>query len=714
MKKICFALLSIVFFGNQLFAITSISIIAPTSLMDTSISRLAILDVQKLLTEACNCEVTLNQPNAEILLKLPNLSSTDECPPNRFQQQTNVPYYPYPDHDYKWTLISNPNQTILELEANCWQGVSFGLYGLLQEQLGFRFYHPRETIIPKLNSFPIQQPFEMEGVARFDKKGFHLHTMHPLELTEQLHDGTLPNALEDIKQYLDWLVRNGQTYFDFCLLESIDRKVWIEHAKAMVAYGKSRGLIMAVDLSLHMIQQKTFQLYKTPPESLRGKKKQIDKNLTWLMQANWDMLNMEFDTAEFIGGNQAKKELLRLYILDWMKQYGHTKLMGRKHVVKEENESMAKGHLVMDSAQSALDKERGVLIHTVMYYSMTDTLAPVYENENLTHMFDLMLKENEARETWYYPESAYWITFDNSIPMMLLPYLNARLADIDTCVAYNIPGHITFTSGWEWGYWLFDWSIARWSWQYTLNGVPKVAHPTNAIEMLMGSGKISELMEEHLNWQQEMLKDSNLIQWLTAMTVTDEMPFGLSQNFQPRPPHFYEDISNTITLEQVEQLELRFLPQLKAFGEQTLALCEEMSNQTTNEQHSKILREWIEALHVTGYRSLHRHFTLQYLLERRKAEIAHQAFDGTSIMESATKIRLKAQAIVQQRESQYRYPVSSIARRKESHTAYPYGYLYPVSNLHFWQREEQQALQNKWNFRFMNMWEVLKIIGLKP
>jgi len=70
-------------------------------------------------------------------------------------------------------------------------------------------------------------------------------------------------------------VRNGQNYFEFCLLNSIDKKLWPAHAKAFVNYAHSRGLLAAADLSLHMIQQKTFQLYKGPAEH----KKQIEKNL---------------------------------------------------------------------------------------------------------------------------------------------------------------------------------------------------------------------------------------------------------------------------------------------------------------------------------------------------------------------------------------------------------------------------------------------------
>jgi hypothetical protein len=92
-------------------------------------------------------------------------------------------------------------------------------------------------------------------------------------------------------------------------------------------------------------------------------------------------------------------------------------------------------------------------------------------------MYRFLLAEHQKRETWYYPESAYWITFDVSVPMLLLPYLKARLTDIDSCAAHHIPGHLTFSSGWEWGYWLVDWSIARWSWQHTFNGEKQYRFP---------------------------------------------------------------------------------------------------------------------------------------------------------------------------------------------------------------------------------------------
>ena len=45
-----------------------------------------------------------------------------------------------------------------------------------------------------------------------------------------------------------------------------------------------------------------------------------------------------------------------------------------------------------------------------MFYNSFEENAPVYRNRNLRHMLDLLLNEKQKRETWYYPESAYWIT----------------------------------------------------------------------------------------------------------------------------------------------------------------------------------------------------------------------------------------------------------------------------------------------------------------
>lgn len=688
----------------------SISINTPKSLLDTSFTAITINDVQSLLFQACHCDVKLNNADADVQILLQEVSKAQVDAPTTFSNAAKFPYRHVANHDYEWKQEKKNEKYILSLTASSWQGVSFGLYALLQEKLGFKFYHPRNTVIPNWSQWPLKNDFVWQGKAIFDKKGFHLHTQHPLELTEQLHDGTRPHALEDIKEYINWLARNGQNYFEFCLLESIDHKVWIDHAKNITDYVHQRGLLAAVDLSLHMIQQKTFQLYKSPA----GKKNQIEKNLAWLSQANWDFMNMEFSTAEFIGGNKKKKELLRQFIIKWLQENSNTKLMGRQHVVRHENEiTSGKKPIQWDSAAIALDKERGVLSHTVMFYDMTEQHAPVYENENQRHMFQFLLEEHKKRETWYYPESAYWITFDNSVPMLLLPYLKARRADIDTCAAYHIPGHITFSSGWEWGYWLIDWSIARWSWKHTENGTEQKRYPTMYADEMLNPA-LHNLFDKQLQLQQTYLKDSSLMQWMTAMTVTDELGIkALANEYHPRPKTSYKYLRNKAKQSELDVIKKTYLSLLDSFAYNSLTTnlsLRGLAGLDLNE--NTVTAELLDGLEITSMRAFHRASILRYLIAYREAKLAHQKFDKDAPINEAAIIRAEAQKIVLRREKYYRYPIELIARKRWDHTAYHFGYLFPASNLHFWNREEQQAKQNKYKVSFMNIWNIWRIIGL--
>lgn len=714
-----YTLLLICFITLQATAQKSISLLFPASLQDTSITRLAITDTKQLLAQACGCEVSLNNPSADVLIKLPAVDKTKAAALNRFAKDATFPYRNYPAHDYSWKLTNENAKVILELTATSWQGVSFGLYGLLQEKLGFKFYHPRRMKTPHWNTFPLKQEFTWQAKALFDKHGFHLHTQHPLELTEQLHDGNLPHALEDVKEYIDWLARNGQNYFEFCLLENIDRKEWPAHAKSIVDYCHQRGIMAAVDLSLHMIQQKTFQLYKGPV----AKQKQVEKNLVWLMTSDWDFINMEFSTAEFISGNQKKKEELRLFILAWLKQNSKAKLMGRQHVVRHQSKSGQKPNgLEWDSATQALDKERGVLPHTVMFYDMTEPNAPVYKNKNQRHMFDFLLQQMKVRETWYYPESAYWVTFDNSIPMFLLPYLKARLTDIDTCVKYKVPGHITFSSGWEWGYWLFDWSIARWSWQYSTNGVDQKRTPTMYASELLNTEEEQETFEKSLDLQQELLKDKDLMRWMTAMTITDEISIkALNDEYEPRPTPSYKDLQRKADAATLKQVSDSVIPRLESLYSGTFTnvlfmkneadeLLEESTDSTKPDL--AVVNEFVDGLTITGLRARHRAYILQYIICRRSAAIEHRKCDCDSLLNLATATREAAQKIVKLREQNYRYPVASITTKRWDHTSYHFGYLYPVSNLHFWHREEEEARRNKYSPTFMNIFNMFRIAGI--
>jgi len=686
-----------------------ISIQIPDSLLSFSEVKLATEDVARLLEQATKQKVEINPQYATSFV----LSITKDWPYAEKITPKPYPVIQVPKHDYRWdTGYDTSNGSVIHtLKTPTPYGIACGLYGLLQEALGFSFYHPREMFIPDLEKkWPLDKNFSMEVSPKFQKKGFHLHTMHPIELAEPLFNPQLPGALDEIKEYIDWLARNEQNVFDFCLMESVDRKTWIKHAEAFTAYAKQRGIITSVDVSLHMIQQKSFQLYRNAPMSFRSKQEQIKRNLDWLFEAHWDIINMEFNSAEFLTGNAEKRSALRKFVQDETEKHG-AKLMGRQHVVQESKDLVLSK---TDGAQHlAVDSGRGVLAHTVMCYSMTEPHAPVYENENQRHIFEFMKRENKIRETWYYPESAYWVTFDNSVPVYPLPYLSARLADIDTAAAYGVEGHMTFSSGWEMDYWLFDWSIARWSKRVTMNEKPIVNTPTQYLYGKPFHEGTGPIMDSLLALHEYYLKEKNMMAYLTAQTVTDEIPDAFRKEFHPRPPFTYGWLRNKADTQTIDSVQNNVVNTLNKFASTSYGHIEQLiklqpldRNSFLNQPKSDVNQELYVALTLTALRAQHRALVLEGLMS---GKIARNKY-----LQEAAKIRLHASSLF--KTLRFRYDKNRITGKfpnGSSYTAYDFGYLYTSYHMHFWKREEQQAKKNRYDFLFMNIWEVFRIIGLQ-
>jgi hypothetical protein len=691
--------------SNNLFAIESISIITNESNLNNSVSSKTINDFKELLKKACNCKVALNEQKAEILIILPEIDSLN------FPLQNNS-LFEYPVQNYSWNSKYGSSQIELKLQAVSYQGISFGLYGLLQEKLGFQFYHPKQTFIPEIKNWPLSEHFEWKVDARFNKRGFHLHTMHPIELTEALLNIKFQNGLEEIKTYIDWLARNQQNYFEFNLLESINRKKWIPYIKEAVDYGKSRGIIMGVDISLHMVQQKAFMLYRNFPASFLSRKKQVEKNINWLSQAGFDVYSVEFSTTEFSSGNIRRKKKLQLYLGELIEKKG-AKLFGREHVVQKDK--LLKGkkqqELILSESEKLIDSKRGLLVHSVMFYNISERKAPVYKNTNLRHMLETFKKEVKARECWYYPESAYWITFDNSVPMTLLPYLNARLDDIVLMDSLGAEGHLTFSSGWEWGYWLTDWSIARWSWSQQFNGKNQENHPLQYINALQPDNNTFKVMNQLLELQQEFIKEKELIRYLAPLSFADELPAFLNLEFQPRPLYSNKYLSQKAMPYQLDTLKKNVIEPLLQYAERSEALLLEIK--ADNYKNAE-MEEFINGLEITALRAKHKAQILNFYVEKREASINKTTFsDANTRLANAAKIREQALKIVKIQEKLYRYPNKILSEKYKSKSAYNFGYLYTVSNLHYWKREEEQALKKKYGPFFMNIMDVWRIIGLK-
>ncbi len=683
-----------------------ISISSPAALRDDPVVHHAVADTRALLRQAFPAaDVSFSARNAAVRILLP---AALPAGPSRSAARVRKP----PDAAYRWRSSGGSGVITLRLQAASAEGVACGLYGLLQEKLGFRFYHPRESIIPRYRHWPLARRFSFQGTPRFAQRGFHLHTLHPIELTDQLHDPSRPGAFDDVKAYLDWLARNGQNTFQFFLLRGVNRTTWPAHARRIVAYAHSRGIRCGVEISLAMIQQQAFQAI-TLLRLYPSYRSQVDDTLAWLFQAPWDMVTLETTMGEhlpFLGRLLPDVQAhLEQQVHD---RYG-ARLMYATHVIcATEGDKVRRPRLASS----------GILIHTVMCYSASEPKAPVYGNPNQRFMLEAARAEHERRETWYWPESSYWVGFDSSVPLLLLPYLDVRWSDMNTMAQLGLDGHMTFSSGWEWGYWLIDWSIARWSWQLKDNGRERPTAPLSRLAELAGDRELVRLMGRALALQNSYLKDKELLRFMSALTPFSELPHPFDQPFQPDPAFRYGWLLNDATPAEATRALTGPLADLEGYARRMTAVADRLEQRSAllraagrlGGRQSRLLAELERGLRVTALRAGHRSLTLRALLAKKREQsgIRGRAQTCETLLAQARLVRRQAQALVQQQEANYRYPLADIARRHPGLTAYPFGYLYPVSCLYFWEREEQQVRQGRFDALFMNLWDIWRTLGL--
>lgn len=672
----------------------SISVQAPAPLRADPIVRHAVDDTLQLLATAFpTASISLNRPHATVTLEL--------------QAPAKVPADPLApaSRSYRWVSRPQGNRIRLSLRADTPQAVANGLYGLLQEKLGIRFIHPRQTLFPQHTSWPLPQHFSFAGQPRFRHQGFHLHTLHPVELTEQLHDPNVPHAFEDLAAYLDWLARNGQNSFQFFLLRGIDRAAWIPHARRIVEYGHNRGIRCGVELSLAMIQQQAFQAI-TLLRPIPGYTRQVEETLEWLFQVPWDFVTLESMMGEHLPLISRLLPTAQQHFEQLVQQRYQRPLLYATHVIREKGSA---------AVRRPLHPASGILIHTVMCYSASEEDAPVYGNRNQRFMLEAAQQERTRRETWYWPESSYWVGFDTPVPLLLLPYLDSRLDDIRVMARLGLQGHLTFTTGWEWGYWLVDWSVARWSWQYRHNQQIVPDQPVAPLADLTPDRLLQQQWHQALALQNRFLKQQGLLRLMAAATPFSELPGILKLPFQPEPEFSYRWLARQATVEERRQIAQGPVTALEQYADAmdkvTATAAERLTllrqQRRISSEQAMPLEELITALQVGSLRARHRALTLQAIMvqeDKRRAEL---------LLAQAALVRQQAQKLVQQQETRYRYPLGLVARQRPSLTAYPFGYLYPASRLFFWEREEQQARTGRFDPLFMNLWDFRRTLGLE-
>jgi len=689
---------------------SSIGILAPPALLANPALDLAVKDCVSLLQRGFpGTVVSLNGKNSRVLLILSRPAAASRPSRERRSYQT----LSVPEAGFRWDSTGAGGKVVLRIRASTPEGLAAGLYALLQEKLGFRFLHPRQTLYPAHRAWPLPADFTFSGSPRFASRGFHLHTLHPTELTEQLHDSHYPNALADVKEYLDWLARNGQNTFQFFLLRGVDRSSWIAHAGRIVSYAQSRGIKCGVEISLSMLQQQAFQAIAltTPFPSYR---RQVDGTLSWLFQAPWDFVTLDTTMGEYLPALGALLPALQSYFERQVAERYRARFFLATHVIRRGAGSGVPGPRLPAS---------GILIHSVMCYSASEEKAPVYGNLNQRFLLEAAREENRHRETWYWPESSYWVCFDSSVPLLLLTYLDSRYEDMEEMARIGVSGHLTFSSGWEWGYWLTDWSIARWSWDYAEAGRSTATSPLSRLGELFPDPALVHDFQEALALQKFWLKDQELQRYLSALTPFAELPPPLAHSFQPSPEFSYSWLRFSASPREAAAVLDGAVPELEQYARSMEQVCLRLEARGSQlRKHPgvtgapwSLLQELTSGLRVGALRARHRALTLRALIAGRDGPAFSfgTARESGRLLAKAREVRAAAQALVTLQEGRYRFPASSLARKRKSLSAYQFGYLFPASELFFWRREEEQVRLGRFDPLFMNLWDPWSVLGLE-
>lgn len=528
-------------------------------------------------------------------------------------------------------------------------------------ELGFLFPHPLKQISPTLENIKARCGKTWNWKPTMKYRGFHLHTLHPSEWVAAFYQDKPEIAEKSIR----WMARNGQNIFDLSLLsvplEEIQRQM-----RPNFELAQKFQIYTGVSLGIALNQQNSYKLLSLW-DSYFGwsADEKIEQGLNDLFKAlPLSYVVLEAGTSEFTPTDFEKT-------LRWLNLSGKIcEKNGKVHFTKVHVSSnqVSKKLGNYNFLPQYAEKNVGILPHTVMFYGVVDESAPMYGNKDFHGIRDFMLKENEKRPNWYYPETSYWVAMDVDVPLFLTDYLRTRALDTKFLNERGIEGQLNFTTGHALGYWLFDWNLAL------ITDADYNYDPMIGLKLL---GEVDNVWQPIFDYQKKWYKDKGLIAMLSSANLQDE----LSETHRIHDRFTMKQLSNN--RKQLD-LEISLLKEALAVAPSL----EGIGNQ-----------EILTLLKVNVLRT-------QHALAIREALAGKQ-----DMLKVASDIREKAKVMIASLEKEpTNYPELEIFKKWKNPTAYQFGYVFPAASLYFWEREENQIRKDSY-FPFRgNMYDVFDIV----
>jgi len=620
----------------------------------------------------------------------------------------------------------------------------YAAYELLR-RLGVRFFHPEQEYVPA------HAPADLRPLARrptvlhrageaddrpdFRSRSWTFHGPHPLEHLEAFSDAAHP--IDEAVHVNDWIVKNFGNRFRGPGRGVASAASAAERGEQLERLRERLGFPRGASISLHNLQQGAdAEIDAAGDVPVR---EQIDALVAEKLAAAPDAVEfgVHFGATEFTVTPDAQT----VQWLNWVGEAVHRQrpelpVWINDHITGHQpsphfddlgcpSGTNDDGRIDYYDLAFHTDPRLGVSVHTVMFYPLEGP-AGVYNQRSFAHKLCLMQRASaRGRPLRWFPEGAWWLSFDNPIPMYLPLYIATRARDIELLRPLlasrgegTLVGHRMFDSGHEWGYWQQDYAVGLMAWNADITArdvlgelFDPLCAPARWRQGCPARTEAIAVLEEVIEHQRALFltqpdvagRPGGLYAYFAGEDAGDEIAAASGLEFRPVRVPFAEVMRwDAAELDRFATTDLAALDQAAAAYEGWAARLRAQRD-AVPEAGRPWLAETLDGIEIDGLRAAQGAALYGAVVELRRATLAGHPRPAAAAADAwarAQRVLEGAEAVVRRRERAYRYPPAqthggglSPEDGQANGTPYPFRVHTKTHHLTYWTGRHQQVAE---------------------
>ena len=246
-------------------------------------------------------------------------------------------------------------------------------------------------------------------------------------------------------------------------------------------------------------------------------------------------------------------------------------------------------------------------------------------------------------------------------------------------------GHVMFTSGHEWGYWMNDYLTAKMLWD-----------PSTTVDALFAdyassygscASGVASTLSQFTALQTKYLFDDRLAPYVMGEDTAVDLGYETGVVTIPRRVQFEDVVA--MSEGDREAFEASVVVELEALASQLQPLEDAMAARcpTADAELAPWCDELWDGIEIVRLRVQH----TAELFESILAYARGQASSAQDYFNQATATSTTAAAVVARREAEYRFDAATLTSAYANPTIYPYGYLRQAHTQCYFHRREDQV-----------------------